>query len=368
MKIKTITCHRAINHGAMLQAFALQKYLLSLGHDVEIIDYFPEYFEKYGLWHAPQKYKRLGLGWLYVFFKLPSKIIFRKKITVFYKFYNDYILSTKRAYRSISDLRISPPDSNIYIAGSDQIWNTSLRNGLDAAYYLDFGPKEVRRISYAASFATDCLMKGTENFVKDELSNFDAISVRESSALDLLNDLGYSGVQVVDPVFLLSSKEWVDIFHLVNKSKHEYILVYDFMNDPEIKLIAKRLSHILNCKIYSLFNESYADKNFFCSSPAMFVELVYNARCVVSNSFHGTAFSIIFHKDFFVLNRKDGLNIRMRDFLQKYSLSSRLITASVDDNILASSVDYSPEILKSICTDVLVSKKWLITMIEACSK
>lgn len=359
MRIKTITCHRAINHGAMLQAFALQTYLLSLGHNVEIIDYCPSQFQKISLWSVPGRYRCIGLGPLYVLLKLPIRLKGRRRAEVFEDFCNKYLRLTNSRYYSVQELRDNPPEADLYIAGSDQIWNTYLANGTDAVYYLDFGPSETKRISYAASFSTVELKAGTENFVKEELNNFDAISVRESSAVTILKKYGYLGTQVVDPVFLLSAAEWSSLLKLDSSIPPEkYIFVYDFMRDGSIEKIAKRLASLLHCKIYCIFKQPYADRCFYYIGPEKFVELIRNSQCVVCDSFHGIAFSLIFQKDFFVVNRTDGLNNRMHDILEKYNLKSRLVGKDAVDSELSKSIDYS-KVCQSYDNDILQAKSWL---------
>ena len=221
MKIKTITCHHVYNYGASLQAYALQHYLESLGHDVEIIDFNPWFHRaRYNpFWIHPNAYgisakiiKMLPImkyivAPLQAFRKGMFKTWGRKK--AFDKFEKQYYNLTNYKYLSSDDLKRNPPVANIYVAGSDQIWNTYYENGKEPAYYLDFGDKKTKRISYAASLATSSIKDGYESFVKDELNKFNAISVREFTGAQVLNQLGLENISVVlDPVFLLDGKDW----------------------------------------------------------------------------------------------------------------------------------------------------------------
>lgn len=279
-------------------------------------------------------------------------------------FYNQYIKATPQKYTSIEQLRATPPDADLYIAGSDQIWNTSFQNGKDAAFYLDFGSPH-RKVSYAASFATESLESGTEEFVKDKLRNLDAISVRESSGLRILNELGYDGKVVVDPVFLLSKEQW-DQFDTKTAANERYVLAYDFEKRKSlIGQIAKRLASASGCKVYSVspYKRDYADKSFVNVGPEVFVTLIKNAQCVICNSFHGIAFSMIYGKDFFVVNRKDGLNVRMRDLLTHYDINYRLISENASNAQLLSSIDYDVVNLL-LERDIEASKRFLLRQIE----
>ena len=209
MKILTITCHHAYNHGAMLQAYALTKYLLSLGHDVKVIDYRPEYMPRrvVDCYRVPRRYDKFVIRSLYRWAKKTDNELEQRRRNSFEPFFEQHIPTTTQQWHNIQDLQINPPIADLYIAGSDQIWNTSFPNGNDASFYLDFGAAK-RKISYAASFATLELKEGSEKFVQEKLSNFDAISVRESSGLNILQSLGFSGELVVDPVFLLPKENW----------------------------------------------------------------------------------------------------------------------------------------------------------------
>lgn len=362
MKIKTITCHHAYNHGAMLQAYALQQFLSSHGHDVEVIDYRPNYMPdcEVDFKYVPLHYNKFGLRWLYRLAKIQDNKLEQKRREAFEAFFKKFIRVTKHCYRDIEDLQNNPPQADLYIAGSDQIWNTVLPNGKDAAFYLDFG-NSTRKISYAASFATDKIEEPYEDFVKQKLRNFNAITIREYSGINLLKSLGYEGRVVVDPVFLLDVENW-DIFYNHACENEDFVLTYDFeKKGSEIGEIAIRLAETNNCKIFSVgpFNVRYADKSFVAVGPDTFVSLIKNARCVISNSFHATAFSIIFKKNFFVVNRKDGLNSRMKDLLKHYGLSNRLINKNITAGELNKDVQYSN--MQSLYADIIDSRDILLS-------
>jgi hypothetical protein len=320
MKICIITCQNAVNHGARLQCYALTHWLQKRGNDVEVIDYRPAYSLNSPLWYWP------GLS-LKEWVKLPLQYNYRKKNierrNVFDAFSRKYIPLTNRKYFSIEDLKNSPPDADVYLAGSDQIWNTTLANGTDPAYYLDFGPDNVRRESFAASFATEQLKPGTELFVKEQLEKFNKITVREQSSLRILDSLGLKGSHQEDPVFLLSASDWDKIADGTG-ARERYVLVYDFYLGDDIKKEALIVAKDKNLKIYNISHSSlsYADKNFVYAGPETFVSLVKHASFVVSNSFHGTAFAMLYGVPYKVLDRPDGLNIRMHDLLERHGYSN----------------------------------------------
>lgn len=330
------------NHGASLQAYALQTYLASVGHDVEIINYKPEYLcGDYQLWSVDNPiFDKPIIKQLYLFAKLPKRLRSLKRKRAFDNFTKNYLKLTPKIYHSCDELNDNPPQADLYIAGSDQIWNTLYQNGRDAAFYLDFAPKTSKRISYAASFATEDVVEEYKPFVRKMLQNFDVISIRECCSLPLLASLGRTdGVAVCDPVFLLTREQWDNM--LPNQQIHEkYLLVYDTEFSPKVKEIAKRIAKEKELKIYNVSASriGYADKDLWASSPIDFVQLIQDASYVVSNSFHATAFSLIFERDFCVVNRSEGINERMKSLLMSYNVAQRLVKEYSAS--LLNSVDY----------------------------
>ena len=330
IRIKTITCHDVYNHGASLQAYALQTYLLSLGHDVEIIDYKPDYLSgHYKLWSvANPLFDKPIVKQLYLLAKLPGRLFLLKRKRLFDEFTSAYLKLTNHRYHSFEELKSNPPQADVYIAGSDQIWNTVFPNGRDAAFYLDFAPPMAKRISYAASFATEDVVEEYKPFVKNMLQNFDKISIRERSSLPLLENLGRTdGRAVCDPVFLLAKAQWNRLLPSAN-IRDRYLLVYDTEKSAILKKIALRIAKEKNLKIYnvSAFKIGYADQELWASSPLNFVQLVRDAEYIISNSFHATAFSVIFGKNFCVVNRTENINERMKSVLEDLGLQERLIS------------------------------------------
>lgn len=327
MIIKTITCHNVYNLGASLQAYALAVYLQSQGHEVQIIDYQPLYLRHYRLAGVTNpRFDKPFLREAYQIAKFPGRFYDRltsKRKKAFDRFTAEYLPVTQTMYSDITSLRAATPEADLYIAGSDQIWNPLFRNGKDPAFFLDFVPEGKRRISYAASFAVESLEKQDADRMKPWLDKLDAVSVRESSGVALLADMGIKGVQVVDPVFLLPRAAWEKL--AVQSPMQDYILIYDFDNNPRIKEIAQTISRQTGKKIVSLFPVDWANAVWADTGPREFLGAVQNAGIVLSNSFHATAFSIILQKEFYVVNRTAGINARMKDLVGDVGLADRLI-------------------------------------------
>lgn len=224
-----------------------------------------------------------------------------------------------------------PPLADLYIAGSDQIWNSNYNNGRDPAFYLDFGSINIKRASYAASFAINAIQEDRKPFVKNQLKKFDYISVRERTGLEILRNLGINDAFLVnDPVFLLDKEKWL---HLLNHSRkyklpcEDFILLYDFVGDERIEKFVKVLSVEKNLKIVSVNDfekRKYADINISNAGPLEFLNLIRCASCIVSNSFHATAFSVILEREFYVFSLQGHDNsTRMSDFLATIHLKER---------------------------------------------
>ena len=180
MKIDIITCNYAYNYGAVLQTYALSQYLSDQKHDVQVINYQPSY--------ARDTNGKKNI--IKVLKSIIRKPDYMKGKKVFNRFLNNYVNLTKKEYKNNIQLKENIPVADIYIAGSDQIWNCNLPNGYDDAFFLDFVPRNKKRISYAASIAMDKINEEQQNRFKTMLKDFDKISVRESTAVRILNDIG----------------------------------------------------------------------------------------------------------------------------------------------------------------------------------
>jgi hypothetical protein len=298
--------------------------------------------------------------------KLPGRLLALRRKRVFDDYTANYLKLTKR-YNSYEELNANPPIADCYIAGSYQIWNTIFPNGRDAAFYMDFGPSSIKRISYAASFATNNIAPEYKDFVFRQLSKIDAISIREKTSLPLLAGLGRpDGVAVCDPVFLLSKEEWEIILANAkkrNQYNEKFILVYLTDKGPQIEKIASQIKQKTGWKIFSVggIKAQCADKSYINAGPLDFVELIKNAQFVISNSFHATAFSITMGTKFCVVNRADDINERMSSILQDYGLSNRLV--SEYDDILLEDMNLV-EIEDSLTKITNASKEWLRLQLE----
>lgn len=331
MRIKTITCHDVYNAGASLQAYALQTYLKNQGHNVEIINYKPEYLSRHYRLNVVNnlKYDRPVIRQLYLLAKLPgrfkAKNSFKKK--AFDAFRDKYLFLTD-IYESFESLVSNPPQADVFIAGSDQIWNPLFPNGKDPSFFLQFVDKG-KKVSYAASIAAEQLDPVDFDRMKGWLETFDYISVREESAVKLINDMSLPAQRVSDPVFLLEREAWSGLADSVEKEKDCYIFVNDFDGGGLSTEIARKIRKEKTVQIISWFDMPEADK-VVQGGPLEFLNLIKNADLVISNSFHATAFSLIFGVNVLVTKRKESINSRLVELLNRFHLKDRLIEAVSD--------------------------------------
>lgn len=318
-----ITFHCAHNYGAVMQAYALKEYLLLMGYNVYFYDFRPEYLTK--------KYKTFNLNRYFSFnpCKLKKKlsnelpIIFQrhKKYHLFEKFITKNLLNNYN--NAITPGKLAKFGIDYIILGSDQIWNTKLTKGLEKTYWGDLNCK-VPCISYAASM--ECNIEcDNEKYIKNRLSQFKAISVREEDLQNYLQKkLNIKSQIVTDPTFLLSEQDWMKISQPI-KTPSKYILLYYFGYDKklfdEIENYAKQIA----CELKIISVGVYNDKRYINQiSPENFIWLIKNAQLVITNSFHGTAFSMIFKTPFYTL-KKEGSNSRIESLCKFANLEDRVL-------------------------------------------
>lgn len=359
MKIGIITFNSAHNYGAVLQAWALQEKLLEEGHEVDIINYrLPAIDKLYKILKKPSSpFKRKKLNELvhrmqYMQLKIKSPALSKK----YHKFENfiNYTLHTTQAYRSYRELVAGNLEYDAMIAGSDQIWNGAITQGVNPAYFLYFGNEKAKRITYAASIGRDEIPEVERTFFARYLKNIDYISVREEKAKEQIVPLINKEVSVVlDPTLILA-KEKYDQLKKDPKVNKEYIYVHNVhirKVDERLNNMAEEVSKRLGLPIvhnradYTFTNELH---KFIDGGPDEFIGWIANAKFVIANSFHATVFSIIYHRNFITIPHFQNPE-RMRHLLDSLGIGNHLI-AEVEElpsDFNALDIDYNQvEILR----------------------
>lgn len=313
MKIGIITFHWAVNYGAVLQSFALQKYLTDEGYEVQVIDYVP-YTVK-----IKQSLKAIKKREYSYFRKDRLLATFRKQ----------WINMTKHKYFSHACLTREHFDFDCIIAGSDQIWNDSFtlrgEGKTTLSYFLDFAPSDVKRIAYAASFGFHTPTEEYIDAVKNEISKFSSISVRESDGVEIVAAFNLKSSVVCDPTALLTKEDYLKI--IKNKTDCETaVFAYILRNDQhEAWKTARYVGNEYNVEI---------QEEKFEGSMEEWIASILNAGIVVTNSFHGVMLSLIMRTPFIAVTIEgSGMNSRISTLLEKVGLQSRLIDYFSEDTV-----------------------------------
>lgn len=375
-KIGILTFVRPCNYGAALQCYALNKVLSNLGADPVTMDYWPEYFRsRYYPVREPFTFK-------WKEFKerrrrMCVKSIKDKRNKKFENFMeNNVKLSTPTA-RTVEELQTTMKSSGIrkWITGSDQVWSDTCAR-FDPAYFLDLElPEGSLKYSYAASFGMSQIPLELKDEYKRRLTGYRRYSVREQSGAGMINELFPAEVNVhCDPTLLLTADEWKKVASAPRKDK--YILIYHVMNPTRLLNKAAELSKQTGLKVVLFtpyFNylsikgkkiEEYGYEPAMDSSPQDFVSLFLNAEYVLTNSFHGTVFSVLFHKKFWSqtqliegkpntrsINLLEKLSIKGRDVFHNKPLADTPIDWEKADAALAEMREEAISYLKDVISD-----------------
>lgn len=366
-RVGVITFHSAHNQGALLQTYALQKVLSNNNYDAEVINYRNKKIDKnfkvftYNFSNIKTFIRSIGKNILFININFKKNRVFENFIQSKFKL--------SKIYKNEKELKNNPPDYDVYITGSDQVWSYYLLGDLEDSYTLNFGENNKRRISYAASAGDSDKVLANKDVFKKKLNVLDKISVRENETKRVLENFINKNIEVVlDPTLLLTKNQWNKVCDSLNQEeKEKYILVYSIGMHKENARVANFLSNETGLKIIHFERVNRFDnvlKNAFLYTPFEFINLIKNAEYIVTTSFHATIFSIIFNKKFWSISPpKAGL--RISNLLEKLELSDRMVETLEDfkKKIYSKEINYKK-------TNMLLEKereksiKWLIDSIE----
>ncbi len=342
-----ITFHSLFNLGAVLQAFALQRTIESLGNSCQIIDFrrssqgTPHHLFCLPLSRGEIKHD------LSVFLTLPSRLEMRRRFNEFRK---RHLVTTPSVYDSVESLGNPSLHFDVYVTGSDMVWNpTWLEKAYAPVYYLDF-VKSGRRVSFAPSFACTEIPAKYRDRVANYLRAFDHLSCREDAGCDIVRDLtGREAEHVLDPTLLQPLSEYAKMA-IAPALNSPCILVYPMHQSDDLREVAMRVKRELNLPIVAVVpvyhnprNFRFADQVVFTAGPGEFLGWMQKAAFVCTNSFHGAAFSIIHRKNFLTVPAL-GSNTRSQSMLKQFGLLSRQVNNLMDfqlRNALPAPIDYA---------------------------
>lgn len=296
-----ITYHRAYNYGAVLQAYATIIVLNSYNFNTKIIDYTPEYLQGYGtlkntFYQADNKNKNLIKRIIHTIIKTPS---YKKMKKPFCKFVlNNMVLTEK--YDSYEALKENIPKADYYCSGSDQVWNNYYTEKFDDAFFLNFLNKDQKCFSFASSFGKSEFSEEEEKYIKNSLSKFSFITVRETEGKKIVDNLNLKNTGILfDPTILIDFKKWNSLARDIDL-KEPYILIYQLHGDTDVYKKAIEFGKKKKKKVVRIITMYHqikpGCKNIILPEVEEFLGLFKNAEYVFTDSFHGTIFSLIFKK------------------------------------------------------------------------
>ena len=297
MRVGIITFHFVNNYGGVLQTFALQKTIKDkCNADAVIVDY-RNWFIRLTDWirlfpiTTNQKEFRSGIN------TMKAR---RERLDKFSSFLAEKTTLTRK-YTSTAAIKRDLPECDKFICGSDQIWNPFLTGGVAGAYYCSFVKERNRKVAYAPSFGTDKISPRHKKKMESYIKELSAISVREKDSIQYMKEhIGREAVQLIDPVFLVSAAEWKKEAVKIDGIPEKYILLYIMQRDETVYSYAKKLKEQFHLPIIEIsrygYQPSFVDISLINIGPQEFLGLFLHATYVVSNSYHGLIFSIVFDK------------------------------------------------------------------------
>ncbi|AOS81768.1 MULTISPECIES: polysaccharide pyruvyl transferase family protein [Hydrogenophaga] len=347
MNVGILTFHFSDNYGAALQAYALRRWLTEHGHRAHFIDYRPAHIEHGGRLSLPTSPEKLKANLKVVYLALSSFLHQhfgnRDQRDKFAHFRERFLDVASDAAPTDNGASLAAAQAfDLIVAGSDQIWSPSQHFGFDPNYFLAFADAfRARKISYAASFGRDRVSSSEAEQLPRLLHHFDAISVREASGVTLVEQAtGQRPANVPDPTLLHDN--YTELTDRAPIAPDEpYVFCYGLRSPDNIRQTAELVSRQLNCRILSPHNphRRWAEiGNTVYPDPGEWVGLVKNARFVVTNSFHGTVFALLFRKPFIVAGLtgdKAAANARAINLLRAVRLENRFAPSFSEHNTQA---------------------------------
>ena len=328
------TRHTVSNYGSVLQAYATQVAIEKLGCNAVCVDYYRSDEKPKQLVSTLLKSSKWNKNPLTrLFFLATQKPVYSYSGKRFEK-YRSLLKLSETQYNTEAELIENPPKADIYMTGSDQVWNTITCDRIDPVYFLSFLKGSEKKVAYGASFGGNKVKDEDRKTIASLLKSYDTVTIRENSGVKIAEDLGIKAVQVLDPTFLLTRDEWQKIIPK-KEYKEKYVLVYQLHPNKRFDKYAKAFAKAKGLKLYRVsacFHHAVRSGKFILCPPiGEFLSLIQNAEYFLTDSFHGTAFAI-------------GLNTQFVDVLPKnYSerISSVLELIGYENRVLQDYNDFS---------------------------
>lgn len=345
MKIDVITLHRVRNYGSSLQTLATQNFIEKMGAVPEVLDYYPDRYTSLGLLkRLKNKSDKLARNKILLWMaQMVISVSYLKKKIVFDRFLKKYIHLTPDTYRSEAELENNTPVADAYCTGSDQVWNSHWNEGVDRPLYLSFISADKYKFSYAASIGNEKLSAEEMAEVQPLLRQYRHITVRENVGIDIVNDMGLEAEQMLDPTLLFGAEDWRK-YTSDRFAGKKYVVTYNLHHDRRIDEFASALGKEFGLKVYNI---SYNLHDIirkgtlkWCPKIEEYLGLIRDAQFVVTDSFHATVFSIIFHTRFFVIYPEQASS-RIRSILTLTNLEKQGFEDIPDISVAQREIDFT---------------------------
>ncbi len=342
MDVKVITRHAPTNYGSLLQSMATVVVIEKLGYNCEIIDYQRPGENGLkaiivGLKKKPKWNKNIIKRFLYVIIRYPDEKLGELKFSTMRKKY----LKMTRPF--ITGDNLSELKADIFMTGSDQVWGLMFDCDYDSNYFLSFVPSDIPKIAYAASFGKTGFSDAIIAEYKEMLSKYNGITVRENKAVELLNEWNITNDgQVLDPTLLLDAEEWSK--YIKKNIRGKYILVYEIHNNPLLDEYAKNFSKEFNLpliRISAILHQIFRGGKFIYRPDIdKFLSYIKNCTYLITDSFHGTVFGLIFNKEIIEVMPNNSTGSRNNSLLQLTGLTNRIIKNETDYSVIKNEINY----------------------------
>ena len=341
-KICFITRHAIVNYGSFLQTYATQKLFEDYGYNAEVLDYVREDEEYHNvtelLLKKSKKWNRNTFTRLiYRIVQWPDHYICGR---AFEKERAKYLNLSERITNLVADAS-KIPTADIYCTGSDQVWGEIAQDDVDPMYFLSFAPHDAKKIAFSASFGKESYPKERIDKFKELLRGYDYITVREDSAVNIVNRAGYEATQILDPTMIFGGDRWRK--QLLPIHEKGYVLLYQLNANHEMDEYAKQFADKEGLKLLRVSVEAHncmrVGKFKLCLSPFKFLSYIANAEYMITDSFHGTAFAIMFNRQFVEVLPKEKI-ARNLSVLKQFGLEDRILNSLSDFSYINQKIDY----------------------------
>lgn len=336
--ISFITIHVGSNFGSTLQTIATYKILKDLGTDPQCVNYIPPRVTYNRYWSVAKD----------SFIRFIRRIIFFpflfEETNRFAKYLAKHCKVSKPIYDE-DNFAEKCPVANIYLTGSDQVWNSTHNEGIDTHYF--FENINGKKIAFASSIGKETLDQEELDYLKKYTDDYSAIMVREESAVEIFKSIGKQVDQVLDPTLMLNREAWLP-YASKRKVREPYLFVYlpyNVADKESCYKTARKIAETKHLKVisfsHSFYKDELADHTFLFCGPDDVLSLLYYADFVITNSFHGTAFSINLNRQFYTY-MPSSFSTRITSIVELCGLQRRILDSVVTDEWKFDIIDYAP--------------------------